>query len=347
MSETERAQAKKSLDHIKEKFLGLKDVRMKFESMMDYKLRELIQSVSSKDMSSALNKLNSSETYDSPEHVIKTIIDSFQNELQVSMKSHDFQEKIRVILSGCFESYRNSLVSIEDLLDKFSKDLLREDGPEAQIMNIEFAQHSFESINIGKDIARLKMGSNLGGIAGGFIGEFIVDTSLDTVMHSVLGSFAGFGAGTIVFGALRGLSNGRGVVNGIFDGISNMFNGILAIFGDKSAEANLLLNKLSSQTEKEKFAKKLADQALDPIHSSIKNIISSDIANALDRQNTIQLMWRRFESEEKKISILYGNNEKDINQREKDLEKLMDLEKKFVALLNHYQLGETKLKKVA
>ncbi|MBA2405587.1 MAG: hypothetical protein H0V66_12495, partial [Bdellovibrionales bacterium] len=66
-----------------------------------------------------------------------------------------------------------------------------------------------------------------------------------------------------------------------------------------------------------------------------------------DKQNTIQLIWNRFEGEEKKIAILFGNKEKDIKQREKDLQKLMEMEKTFVALLNEYQLGETKLKKAA
>ncbi len=347
LSEQEKKEAKKSLDKIKEKFIALKDIRMKFEQMMDYRLREVIAQVCSETMNSAVNKLNLDRTFQDPEHVINTILELFQAELKAYMEMPDFQEKIRLIIVSCFESYRNSLADIEDLLDKFSKELLHIHEENASLKDLDLTKSNFGDINISRQMASLKVSSNFAGVVGGFVGEFILDRSLETAMDSVIGSFAGFGMGTIVFGALKGLSSGRGMVGGIIDGISNMFNGILAILGNKSAEANLLLNSLKSSSQRSAFSKKLADQALNPIHSSIKNIVATDVAKALDKQNTTQLIWSRFASEEKKIEILFNNKEKDFKQREEDLKILIEKEKAFINLLNQYGLGETKLKKVS
>ncbi len=162
-----------------------------------------------------------------------------------------------------------------------------------------------------------------------------------------MGAFAGFGIGTVLVGAFKGIFNGRGAINGILDGIGDFFHGLGALFGFSSSKAALLCKTLQTSKGQVDLARSLCGQVSGSIHGALKKILVEKVTSALEKQNTVELMWKRFETEEKKLNSLFTNKDKDLKQREKELRSLLDMEKSYTRLLSEYGLGEVKLKKSA
>ncbi len=344
MDESERKVAKEELERIKAKFQPLRNIRGRYDDLIDFQLRGVVGDICFESMKRAVQAANPNSNYASPEHVIEFITGRFQDELRISLDTKQFGDRIQAIGSSALSEYRDNLVLIEDLLNEFDQELLKEsqDGLSLEKINLD----KFD-LRVDREMAAATAPAYLGSVAGGLLGGMIIDSSMSFVMESVMGAFAGFGVGTIMVGAFRGILNGRGAINGILDGIGDFFHGLGALFGVQSSKATLLCKTLQTPKGQTDLARSLSGQVTSSIHMALKRVLVEKVTTTLEKQNTLTLMWNRFESAEKKLQTLYSNKDKDLKQREKELKELLEMEASYTSLLNEYGLGETKIKKAA
>jgi hypothetical protein len=344
IDEKERIRLQSNLEKIRAKFEPLKVVGNRFDNLIDFQLRDFMNSVTLNCMKAALYKLDLDMSYRSPEHVVEVITQLFQRELYAFMGQKEFQQRFQQISKGALDEYRDSLCNIDDLLDKFSKELVQEEGSTSGANNLDFMKGMSFSFNLNGELSQLNNDGQLGGIAGGLLGAFLIDTTMNAVLESICGAFAGFGLGTIVIGALRGINNGKSAVQGIYEGFANLWDGLWSMLGGQDNKARLLTRKLGSTQGKDDFARNLSNQIGPAMHAGVKKTIVDQVTNALEKQNTIELIMKRFQTEEKKLATLYSNKDRDLKQRQKDIEKLIEQEKVFGIHLQKYGLAEVKIK---
>jgi Dynamin family len=344
IDEKERIRLQSNLERIRAKFEPLKVVGSRFDNLIDFQLRDFMNSVTLNCMKAALYKLDLDINYRSPEHVVEVITQLFQRELFTFMGEPQFHQRFQQISKSALDEYRDSLCNIDDLLDKFSKELVQEEGSTSGAKNLEFMKGMNFSFNLNGELSQLNNDGQLGGIAGGLLGAFLIDTTMNAVLESICGAFAGFGLGTIVIGAFRGMSQGKSAAQGIYEGFANLWDGLWSMLGGQDNKARLLTRKLGSNQGKDEFARNLANQIGPAMHAGVKKTIVDQVTSALEKQNTIELIMKRFQTEEKKLATLYSNKDRDLKQRQKDIEKLIEQEKAFGIHLQKYGLAEVKIK---